>query len=472
MQRAYHQERRSTWERNGVGEVNCVEGVKRSRRHPRGWFVRANRWLQLGPGQAGQPGLTSWVLLVVGAMTACSSLPRMPAPPVRIADVAPNGFPVTVRFLGSDREFVETHAIEKLARLRAAAGGHSLTVLALSGGGAGGAFGAGALVGLSRCGERPRFDVVTGVSAGALIAPFAFLGPGWDGELKDAFLSGRAEHLLQPRGVDFLFRPGYFKGEPLAQLVNHFATERLVEEVARQAAEGRLLLVATTDLDKEESVIWNLGAVAAQGGERAVSLFRAVLIASASIPGVFPPVLIRVEGNGGQFEEMHVDGGTTLPLFVAPEIAEAEPLLAKDLEGASIYILVNGQLNTYPATTRTRPVPVLSRSLSTALTHSSRKALAMAAFFAERHGMPLRFSYIPVTFPYQGSLDFKPSSMRALFEYGARCAEAGVLWTTAAQAIENEQRIATSPPRQDELCPGVATLEIDPTRSLDSGIQP
>ena len=434
--------------------------------------MRANRWLQLGPGQAGQPGLTSWVLLVVGAMTACSSLPRMPAPPVRIADVAPNGFPVTVRFLGSDREFVETHAIERVGRLRAAAGGNTLNILALSGGGAGGAFGAGALVGLSRCGERPRFDVVTGVSAGALIAPFAFLGPDWDGELEEAFLGGRAEHLLQPRGVDFLFRPGYFKGKPLVQLVNHFATERLVEEVARQAAQGRLLLVATTDLDKEEAVIWDLGAVAAQGGERALSLFRAVLTASASIPGLFPPVLIPVEGEGRQFEEMHVDGGTTLPLFVAPELAEAGPPLAKGLEGASIYVLVNGHLSTYPETTRIRPVPVLSRSLSAALTHSSRKALALTAVIAERHGMPLRFSYIPVTYPYQGSLDFKPSSMRALFEYGVGCAEAGVLWTTIGQAIEKEQRIATSPPRQSEMCPGVALQEDGPKRSQDSGIRP
>ena len=371
--------------------------------------------------------------------------------------MAPSGFPPTVRYLGSDREFFEAHALERLDRLRVAAGGGTLSILALSGGGAGGAFGAGALVGLSRCGERPKFHVVTGVSSGALIAPFAFLGPDWDGELEDAFLSGRAEHLLQPRGLEFLFRPGYFKGKPLAQLVDHFITARLVEEVAREAAEGRLLLVATTDVDKEEPVIWDLGAVAAQGGERALDLFRAVLIASASIPGVFPPVLIQVEGEGEHFEEMHVDGGTTLPLFVAPEVAEAEPPATKGLEGARIFVLVNGQLNTYPETTKARPLPVLSRSFSAALMHFSRKALALTASFAERHGMLLRFSYLPVTYPYHGSLDFKSAPMRLLFEYGARCAEAGMLWTTVGQAMEKEQSIATSLPKQSEMCPAAAT---------------
>ena len=145
----------------------------------------------------------SWIpaslLVLVSLLAACSSIPRGPAPPAPTARVAPIGFPASIRSVSTDRDFVLKHAEEAVQRLRLAKAGAPICILALSGGGAGGAFGAGALIGMSRRGDRPQFDIVTGVSAGALIAPFAFLGPSWDGELIEAFDSDRAEHLLQRR---------------------------------------------------------------------------------------------------------------------------------------------------------------------------------------------------------------------------------------------------------------------------------
>jgi len=126
------------------------------------------------------------------------------------------------------------------------------------------------------------------VSACALLAPFAFLGQAWDQDLIEAFDSERTAHLLHSRGLVFLFRPGLYKREPLVDLVNHFVTDRLIKAVAEEAAKGRLLMVATTDLDKQESVIWDMGVIASHGGEAARVLFRDVLVASASIPGLFP----------------------------------------------------------------------------------------------------------------------------------------------------------------------------------------
>ena len=209
-------------------------------------------------------------------------------------------------YADADARAIESRFSETLQRRRAASIDGTVNILALSGGGAGGAFGAGALVGLSRRGVRPQFDIVTGVSAGALIAPFPFLGSGCDAQLTDAFSGARTQHLLGSRGIGALFRPGIYENRPLVDLVDHFATDDLIQAVAQQAATGRLLLVATTDLDTQETVIWDMGWIAARGGDEARVLFRNVLVASASIPGVFSPIVIRVQKAGVRYDEMHV----------------------------------------------------------------------------------------------------------------------------------------------------------------------
>jgi predicted acylesterase/phospholipase RssA len=409
------------------------------------------------------------LLLLISLLAACSSIPRGPAPPTLTAPVAPVGFPASVRFLGTDRDFVLNHADEAMQRLRLAKAGAPIDILALSGGGAGAAFGAGALIGMSRRGDRPRFDVVTGVSSGALIAPLAFLGPSWDGELAEAFDSDRAEHLLQRRGLSFLFRPGFYSSEPLVELVDHFVTDRLIKAIAEQAAQGRLLLVVTTDLDKEEAVIWDMGAIAAQGGPRARELFRDVLVASASIPGLFAPVLIHVEGGGKSYDEMHVDGGTTLSFFVASEVMQLESRHFQALDKARIFVLVNGQLNATTETTPEAPVSVLFRSFSAGLMHASRKTLELTAAFAERYQMEFLFTYIPARHAFAGPLDFSHDAMHSLFNYGAYCAEANQLWTTMEEEIEQGQEAATAVARHNEDCPSLHTR---PTKWQDATIFP
>ncbi len=395
----------------------------------------------------------AFAVLVAGLLGACAT-PRLPAPPKLIDQVAPPGFPADVRFLSDDRDYIVTHIGRAVRGLSVIAHG-PIRILAVSGGGAGGAFGAGALYGLARSGRRTDYQVVTGVSAGALLAPFAFLGPSWDSQMKGAFDSDRTDHLLQRRPwLGFLLHPGIYSRGPLRALVDHFVTRKLIRAVAAQSRKGRLLLVATTDLDKQESVIWNMGLIAQRGGPAARKLFAKVLIASASIPGVFPPVLIRVQGGGKTYEEMHVDGGTTLPFFVASNMADVLPLHLPQLEGARVYVIVNGQLSTYPRTTLQEPMAVLSRSFSAALMHASRRALVLASVFSRHFGMHFRFTYLPMTYPFEGSLDFKYANMHQLFQYGERCAESGRIWTTLTQAINEGQRGATQLPRMSFACPG------------------
>ena len=397
-----------------------------------------------------RPIVRSAYVLGILALTACAAA-RREAPPSLFSGATLAGFPSTVRYLSADRRALEARASEVLQRFRKASQDGTVNLLALSGGGSAGAFGAGALVGLSRRGERPQYQLVTGVSTGALIAPFAFLGPSWDVQLTEAFAGGHTEGLLRSRGLAILFQPGVYRSAPLVALVDHFVTDELLQAVAREHATGRMLLVATTDLDKEETVIWDMGVIAAHGGETARMLFRDVLVASASIPGLFSPVIIRVQEAGLAYDEMHVDGGTTVPFFLGSELSFFSSFAPGEFAGWNIYVLVNGQLGKAPHTTPFKTVPILARSFSAELMHMARVELAVIAAFAQRYQMNLRFTDIPIDYPRVGSLDFRASSMRTLFDYGADCARKGLLWATVDEALARFERTVSQPLQTQEL---------------------
>jgi predicted acylesterase/phospholipase RssA len=247
-----------------------------------------------------------------------------------------------------------------------------------------------------------------------------------------------------------------YRGRPLFDLVDHYVTDELVREIAAQSARGRLLLVATTDLDKEQTVIWNLGEIAAQKGGGARSLLRDVIIASASVPGVFPPVMIRVSAAGQEFDEMHVDGSTTAALFIAPELANVLPVNSSMLQGASVYLVVNGQFGAATETTPNRTVPILKRSFSAASQSSSRAAVEVALALARRNGMELRVTQIPNDYPYRGPLDADPATMAALFDFGVQCALHDALWATPLEVLDRMEANRPKPPSSSPGCPAPA----------------
>jgi predicted acylesterase/phospholipase RssA len=343
--------------------------------------------------------------------------------------------PNTIRTLGPDREFEELPIESVVERARERQAGQAFNILALSGGGADGAFGAGALVGLTHSGTRPTFSVVTGVSAGALIAPYAFLGADWDRELTDAYTSGRAEHLLQSRGLGVILGSSAYMGSPLEQLVAHYLTEDLIQALAREAAAGRLLLIATTNVNTGEGVIWDLGSIALNGGPEAKALLRDVLVASASVPALFPPVVIHLREHGVLLDEAHVDGTATAP-FLLPEALAERPRGGDGSarSAAAVYVIVDGQLSERPAAVELKLRPILSRSISVGLTHMMRTSLELTAASAELEGTHLAYSAIPVTYPNLAPFDFRASAMRALFQYGYDCAQGGRLWISSQHA--------------------------------------
>ncbi len=353
-------------------------------------------------------------------------------PSHRLQAEAPND----IRTLGADQRFSFLSSDRVARQVRARQPGEPLNILALSGGGAEGAFGAGALVGLTRSASRPSFTVVTGVSAGALIAPYAFLGPDWDQQLTETYTSGRAEHLLQSRGPGALFGSSLYRGTPLRELVERYATDALIQAVAHEAAGGRLLLVATTDVETGEPVVWDLGSIAMNGGAQAKALFREVLVASASVPGLFPPVVIQVHEQGAPYEEVHVDGAMSVPFFVPSAFLETARDARNPKDLGTIYILVDGRLSENSEAIPLRTRSIVSRSVSAELHHMLRTTLELTATKAALKGEQVQYAALPVAYPSSGPFDFRTSTMRSLFEYGYNCAQAGRLWTSSHSADE------------------------------------
>ncbi len=393
------------------------------------------------------------LMFVALSMTACAGSLRR-AHPIYWYDTAPPaGFPEPVRSVSEDRASFEKDTQRFIADIRRTSGGGAVNFLALSGGGAGAAFGAGALTGLTKGGTRPRFDVVTGVSAGALTAPFAFLGPAWDDQLTESFSGQQSAKLVQFSLKGLFFGSSMLKGKPLADLVDHYATEEMLRAIAVEAAKGRLLLIATTDLDSERTVIWDMGAIAMHGGPAGLTLFREVLIASASIPGLFPPVMIPVETSGTILEEMHVDGSTTASLFIAPEIASILPDRLGALRGANIYVIANGQYGAPTITTPLRTPAIAKRGIQASLHSSTRGAVLATLALAVRNDMQLRVTAIPDDYPFDGLLDLKPERMRALFAFGAECAMRGELWTTPEGLLQRSFRASLTLPGSIPKCP-------------------
>jgi predicted acylesterase/phospholipase RssA len=335
---------------------------------------------------------------------------------------------MTFRTLGPDQQFWELPSAVAAERLRAARAGKPLTILALSGGGAGGAFGAGAVVGLTRAGTRPAFDVVTGVSAGALVAPYAFLGPSWDAQLLDAFTGLAGENLLQSRGLGVIFGSSVYSGKPLRQLIDAYVTDEMISAVAREAAKGRLLLVATTDVASGEPVIWDLGSIAKNGGSSARALTRDVLLASASVPGLFPPVIIRVAKDGLNDDQAHVDGATTVPFFVPPALLQTARSVPATSRSA-VFVIVDGTLSEGARTTRLTARAILSRSIRVGLDHLLLTTLELTAATARLAGADLQYSSLPADYPLPDAFDFSARIRRPLFQYAYQCAESGRLWT-------------------------------------------
>jgi predicted acylesterase/phospholipase RssA len=362
-------------------------------------------------------------LLAAGLMlSACGTLARPQAPP-RIADshalVVPD-----VRMDAGKLDDLKAFDAQMASTLE---GEGPVAVLALSGGGANGAYGAGVLIGWSERGDRPKFDVVTGVSTGALAAPFAFLGSDWDVRLRDAYTGVGVARLLSMGNFGALVRPSLFSAHALRQLIDENVTPEMLTAIAREHAAGRRLLVATTNLDSQQTVIWDMGKLASENSPEARRLFKDVLQASAAIPGVFPPVLIAARNESGAvISEMHVDGGVTTPFLAIPEaqmLATDGAAQASDATHA-LYVVVNGRVAPNDGVTPGRIGPILGRTFDSLSKASLRTHLNATVAFSRRNALQMHLAAIPDNVE-SSVLSFDQATMSALFEMGRQSTRGG-----------------------------------------------
>jgi hypothetical protein len=307
-----------------------------------------------------------------------------------------------------------------------------LELLAISGGGDKGAFGAGLLNGRTASGTRPEFKLVTGVSTGALIAPFAFLGPEYDKVLEEVYTTIKPEDVARARSVvAAVGNDGMADNLPLWGLIAKHVDERLLAAVAAEHEKGRILLIGTTDLDARQPVVWNMGNIAASGASNALELFRSILLASAAIPGAFPPTLVTVEVDGKQYQEMHVDGGASAQVFLyPPSMTQVAARLGEGMvRRGDVYVIRNAALAPTWAPVERRTIDIAARAIDSLITTQGFGDLYRIYATTQQDGLDFHLAYIGDDFVYKDKKEqFETAFMKSLYDYGYRLGHAGYQW--------------------------------------------
>lgn len=388
-----------------------------------------------------------FVFFAVTFLTACVSLHRISVPADLALSIEPigmehirtwaDGGPNTRDGLG------RIHSVSLQKKPKSGEQSNApipFAILALSGGGNSGAFGAGLLNGWSDAGDRPEFQMVTGVSAGALIAPFAFLGPDYDDQLEAFATTTNSDDVF-----DFPLIPNFLKGQslghsdPLARQIEATITQTVLTEIAKAHESGRRLKIVTTNLDAGRAVVWDMGAIAAIGGPDAADLFRKVMLASASIPGLMPPVQIEVGLTGKSYTELHADGGIIANVFAYNSQLQIENILGRsrrDIE-PTLYVIRNGRMGTLYDPPKPIWYNLMKRSMDLMLTTSTNAEIENIYQFARRDGLKFRLAAIPDDYLGKSDGFFDKAYMQTLFTFAEGSARAGYDWQNTYKTLSS-----------------------------------
>lgn len=377
--------------------------------------------------------------LALLVLQACSLPERLTAVPKDIeAQAEIPGMPGVRYWQGGDMERMAEAAIksyrEQAEAWKAAGNKDPLppaNFLAISGGGENGAYGAGLLNGWSETGTRPEFALVTGVSTGALSAPFAFLGSAYDQQLKDVYTTITAKDVLEARGIfAAIWNDAMADNAPLQNLVAKYVNADLLAAIAAEHRKGRNLLIGTTNLDARRGVIWDIGKIAEYGTPEALELVRKILVASAAIPGAFPPMMIDVEANGTMYQEMHVDGGASAQVFVYPARLHIEEISeeAGIERERHVYVIRNGRLDPDWADTERQTLTIAGRAVSSLIQNQGNGDLYRIYAVTQRDEVDFNLAYIPATFDVPLPEPFDQHYMVELYNLGYEQGKAGYKW--------------------------------------------
>ena len=398
-------------------------------------------------------------LLLMVSISGCASVVRLPAVPqdetttARVLDIPLARFwldPYDTAFLTIIDQSLTTYLNHPdLSETPP----YEDAFLVISSGRDGGAFGAGFMKGWSDAGTRPEFTMVTGISTGALIAPFVFAGSEYDDAMEAAFSHSSPGDIYRERGLlKSLFGDALYDTDPLKQKIAESIDQPLLQRIADEYAKGRLLFIGTTNLDARIPVVWNMGAIAASSHPDAPELFHRIVLASASIPGLFPPVLISVKTDSGVYNEMHVDGGTTGQLFAYPswistrlfdeeyrdyfkQTTSAEQIEIFNQIKTSAYVIRNDQLGNKWKAVEPDTASIAYNAIET-LTHTlGDRDVDRIYYQARRDNIDFNLAAIGTDFQADHQRDYDQAYMQALFEYGYRQAANGYHWMKTPPGI-------------------------------------
>ena len=393
-------------------------------------------------------GRASWGLIAAVAIGCGTPITRHPVPANLRDSARVEGMPDGIRAWGDQFSPTFQHLLDEAGPQATAAygaKGQPHAALAISGGGSNGAFAAGLVCGWTRHGDRPVFRIVTGISAGAIVAPFAFLGPGYDGPLRrmatqiDDPKVYTAKGLLAAFGSDSLTDT-----RPLARFLAQFYDARLIADVAAEGRKGRRLYVATTDLDAQRPVLWDLTRIAGVGGDRAVKLFRAVILASAAQPVVFPPVYLPVRAGGKEYDEMHVDGGTATQVVLYGNVLHMPELIQRHAKEQGlpapirpiVYVVRNAKLAPEPEDVEPRLFDIAQRSVNMLVKAQGMGDVAQVYDVCRRDGLDFRLATIPDDATTNAGQGFDPKTIQGLFDRGFQLGRAGYRWMTEPPTLK------------------------------------
>ncbi len=378
------------------------------------------------------PSSTLWLLCVaLSTLGACTDKPSLPPVPPALLDAA------QVPGYTAIRQWGEAAAPAGPARNHASPQRQGvgrrgpLNVLALSGGASNGTFGAGLLAGWSEAGTRPRFHIVTGVSIGALAAPFAFLGPQYDDVLRRLFTGVAGQDIISPRPRWLaLFGDSMASSKPLQALIEKHFDAHLMAEVAAEHRAGRRLYVGTSHIYAGRQVIWDIGAIASSGRADALPLIRRVLLASASVPILLPPVYFDVQAGGQRYNEMHVDGSIMRQVFIAPPNFDwdaATRLLGTD-GSIAFYVVRNGRVRSEYMVMHPELLGLGEHAMAQMSQSMGIGDLHTIYLRALRDGASFHAAWIGDSFTAPWTEWYDPAYAQALFEYGRTQARSAAAW--------------------------------------------
>lgn len=377
----------------------------------------------------------SWALTLCSLMlAACSTSPfHKSVPEADVSRAVVAGFPATIRnWADESPDTAETMVMERLASYRAAHQDYykakgkypPLHYLAISGGAYDGAFGAGLVNGWTASGTRPDFAIVTGISTGALIAPFVFIGPRYDATVKQLFTTATTDSILRSSAFDVL--DGLTGGlaltdnTPLAERIRDAITPTIMMEIAAEHRRGKRLYIGTTNMEAQRGVIWDIGAIANSGNPDALSLIHQVMLASASIPGVFQPVFINVEVDGQRYSEIHADGGVVSQVFLYPLKLQRDIIeeFKKYKLERHVYVLRNSKINPEYRALTPGFFTLSKRSIETLTKYDGIGDLYRLYLGTQRDGIDFNLAYVPESFKEEPNELFDPVYMGKLFDVG------------------------------------------------------